>query len=434
MKNQLPAHALILLIVCLLFPHLALAEGPVTLDQLLSEADRNNPSLAAAQEQIAGAETKVAQVTSLADPVLSVALSNYPIDSLKSNQTPMTGNEIRLAQKFPFPGKLAAGGKAAAQRIRWYASAYQDARLQLRQKVKDAWFRLLFLRQAIGLAQSNLGIIDDFIQLTETRYQVGKGLQQNVLKANLQRSKQLDMLFALQQQEQATLGEINSLVGRGTATPIETRTELKPQGVPFELSQLQQQAVQKRPMFTAFAAMIEEAKAKREQARLGYKPDFTVWGSYRFRDDSLPDGGPDFLSAGVSFNLPVRRGRLDAAAAEADSALRLAYHKRDEFRNQVNLSIHRAYTRLRQANDLAELYRTGIIPQAEQTLQATLSAYQVDKVDFLDLLDAEMTLYRYQTDHLRALADQQRSLAELQAAAGLEVDSLPAMPVPSSEG
>ena len=178
--------------------------APVTLQQLLTDADSNNPALQSAREQIDVASSKVNQVSSLTDPVLSLALSNYPVDSFKTDVTPMTGNEIRLAQMFPFPGKLDAKGKIAEEKSRWFASAYQDARLQVRQQVEDAWYRLLFQRRAIELTQHNLKILDDFIKLTETRYEVGKGLQQNVLKAQLQRSKQLDLLLSLKQKEAAT--------------------------------------------------------------------------------------------------------------------------------------------------------------------------------------------------------------------------------------
>ena len=428
----------LLKIFCLLIFMFFVVTPPVSaetvqLQQLLEEADRNNPSLKAALEQIAVADSKIAQVTSLSDPVLSIALSNYPYDEFTTNVSPMTGNEFRLAQMFPFPGKLDAKGEVAAKKSRWFAAAYQDNRLQVRQQVKDAWYRLLFQRRAIELTNNNLQLIDDFIKLTEARYEVGKGLQQNVLKAHLQRSKQLDMLLSLQQNEAATLAELNSLAGHETDRPLEIIAELQAVEQTYQLAELQQQAEQERPMFAAFAALIEQYKGQRELADLDYYPDFTLWAGYRWRDDALNDGGTDFLSAGVSFNLPIRKERRGAAVAEADSSLRLAYQKRNDFRNKVNLAIHRSLTKLEQTGKLVELYQGGIIPQANQTFQATLSAYQVDKVDFLDLLDSVMSMYRYEIDYARALSDQQRSRAQLEAAAGLDADQLKNLPQ-SDEG
>lgn len=406
------------------------AAESLLLKDLLVEADRNNPELLATQAQVAVAESRIDQVSTLQDPVLSLSFSSYPIDELKSNVTPMTGNEVRLAQKFPFPGKLDTRGEIAAQRVRWFASAYQDSRLQIRQQIKDAWYRLQFQQQAIALTERNLAILNDFIRLTETRYEVGKGLQQNVLKAHLQYSKQLDKLLTLKQQSESTLAELNSLVGRETDRPVDVTALQEPPVKGFELLELQRQAEQKRPMYSAFDALINQYKEQRGLARLDSRPDITVWGGYRWRDNGLADGGTDFVSAGVSFNLPVYRSRIDAGIAEADSQLRVAYRKRDNFQRKVNLAIHQAVTSYNQAGELARLYREGILPQARQTFQASLSSYQVDKVDFLSLLDSLMNLYRNEIDYARTLSEQWRSQARIEAAAGLEIDELPQAPKP----
>ncbi|MDA3903354.1 MAG: TolC family protein [Desulfuromusa sp.] len=413
----------LLIALCLLFSPPAFAASPF-LQQLLDDADQKNPLLIVAQEQISVAESKIDQVTSLNDPVLSISFLNYPSDQIKSDITPMTGNEVRLSQLFPFPGKLDAKGKSAAHKSRWFDLVYQDTRLQVRQKVKDAWFRLLFLRQAIELTNRNLKLLEDFIKLTETRYQVGMGLQQNVLKAHLQRSKQLDKLISLQLQEDVTSAELNSLAGRLTSQPLDVDETLSEISFQYSLHDLQQQAEQSRPMFAAFDALTEQYRAEKELAKLNYRPDFTLWAGYRWRDDALNDGGTDFVSAGVSFNLPVRRARRSAAVAEADSSLRMVYQKRSDFLNIVSLEIHRSLANLEQASRQVELYKNGIIPQANQTFQATLSAYQVDKVDFLDLLDSLMTLYRYEIDSLQAISGQHRSLARVEAASGLNADQL----------
>lgn len=394
---------------------------PVELEQLISEAEAN-PKLLSVAEQIVVAETKVAQMTALPDPELSLAFSSYPLDSLRTDRSPMTGNEIRLAQKFPFPGKLKLKGEIAEKQKEWFAAAYEEERLNIRRQVKDAWYRLLFQRQAIELTNRNLKLLDDFIRLTETRYAVGQGLQQNVLHAHLRRSVQLDKLLVLTQQETTTLAELNTLADRPTESLLATSVQLEQSNEHFDFDSLKEQAEQNRPLFTAYDALLEQAIAQKRLAELEYRPDFTLWASYRFRDDSLADGGTDFISAGVSFNLPIRRERRAAAVAEAGSESVLVMRQRDNFKNQVGLEVYRAITSFNQASELADLYRSGIIPQADQTFQAALTAYQVNKAGFSEPLDALMTLYRYQIEHVRALSDQQRSLAALEAATAQRFD------------
>jgi outer membrane protein TolC len=393
---------------------------PALLEQLLAEADQKNPELLAARERAEMASYRIDQVNSLDDPMLGVGLVNLPIDDLSTASTPMTGATLTLTQKFPFPGKLAAKGEMAKQQTIWYRQAYEDARLKLRQQVKDAWYRLLYQRKAIELTNKNVALLDDFIRLTETRYQVGKGLQQHVLKAQVERSKLYDKLLNLQQKEESTLAELNNLVGRPTAQ------SLGEQSVPvlghdaYTLERLQQQAADRRPLFAAYRSLIDRFEEQRKLARLNYKPDFKVWAGYRWRDNDLPDGGTDFISAGVSLNLPFENPRRAAAVAEADSGLRMAHQRYQDFRSQVDLAIHRSLARMEEAMAQTELYQTGIIPQADQTFKATLAAYQVDKVDFLDLLDSLLTLYRYEIDYFRALTDHERGLSMLVFAAGLE--------------
>ena len=94
--------------VTLLFGMSSLS-GPVLasdlsdLDELVQEALINNPDLAAMNANWEQSNYKVPQVGSLNDPILSFAFSNYPSDDFSSDTTPMTGNEVKLAQMFPFP-------------------------------------------------------------------------------------------------------------------------------------------------------------------------------------------------------------------------------------------------------------------------------------------------------------------------------------------
>ncbi len=312
----------------------------------------------------------------------------------------------------------------AREKTRWYQKAFEDSRLRLRRQVKDAWYRLLYHRQAIELTKQNIALLDDFIRLTETRYKVGKGLQQNVLKAQLERSKLLDSLLTLEQQEETTLAELNRLVGRETFSPLAQQPIPELSRTEYTLTELQAQAQQKRPLYDAYRSLIAKFEAQSRLAAIDYKPDFNLWAGYRLRDDDLADGGSDFFSTGITINLPVRLSRRRAAVAEADSGERMAHKRYNDFRLQVDLSIHQALARMRESAKLTDLYKTGIIPQADQTFQSTLAAYQVNKIDFLDLLDSLLTLYRYEIDYYRALTDHERSLAQLIFAAGLEAEVL----------
>ena len=110
-------------------------EGPAgatrELDLIISQALEQNPDLRAAEARRRFFAGKIVQAASLEDPRLSLALANYPIDSYSWNQTPMTGQIVKLSQNLPFPGKLAAKANIAEQQANWYREAYREAKIQL---------------------------------------------------------------------------------------------------------------------------------------------------------------------------------------------------------------------------------------------------------------------------------------------------------------
>ncbi|MEJ2199799.1 MAG: TolC family protein, partial [Desulfuromonadaceae bacterium] len=273
---------------------------------------------------------------------------------------------------------------------------------------------------AIAVSNDNLAVLKRFIDLTKTRYEVGSGLQQDLLRAQLEQSKLLEELLRLRQQRVTILADINRLLARPAAAPLETVSELSLTPTPLlSVEQLLAAASERRPMYAAYQALLLHYESERKLAELDYYPDFNIWTSYRFRDDSLPDGGTDFMSAGVGINLPVWREKRAEKVAEADSGRRMAQRQFEDFRIQVDVAIQDALAQLQKNRDLTRLFAGGVIPQAQQSFNASLSAYQVGRVDFLTLLDSLMTLYRYQLDYQRALADYQGSLARLEAAVGI---------------
>jgi len=420
--------AFLLALMLLLPASPSLAEVTSSLPTLVDEALAKNPDLQAAEARWQMYERKIIPARTLDDPMLTLDFSNYPIDTFSADETPMTGNDLKLSQQFPFPGKLAAKGEMAEQEALWYRGSYEDGKLQLVKQVKEAYYRLFFLDRSIAITNQNLAILDDFISLTQTRYKVGKGLQANVLKAQVERSKLMDQLFTLKQRRTTALADLNRLLDRPTGTPVTTVEDMDMTPVKVTVAELQQESEQRRPLFAAYKALVERYQAQRHLGKLDYLPDFNVFASYRQRESVKGDpvDGTDFATLGVTINLPIWQKKRAEKVAEAESGIRMAMQRYDDFRTKVDFTIHDNFAQMEKNRDLVSLYSTGIIPQADQTYQASLTAYQVDKVDFLTLLDSLLTLYRYKIDYFRALSDYQQNLAALAAAAGVDPGVPPA--------
>ncbi len=395
------------------------------LDQLVLEALAKNPDLAAAKARWEQSSYKGSQVGSLKDPVLSFAFSSYPNDTLKSDATPMTGNEVKLAQAFPFPGKLDNRASAANEQARWFESVYLDNHYQIARKVKDTWYRLYFKERALAVTERNLLLVDDIIRLTEVRYETGDGLQQDVLKAQVQRSRIMEKLLSLQQQRTMVVSDLNSLLNRPVDADFDLPAELALVPVDVNIEEFQRAGKKNRPMSAAYRALNGRYRHQQELARLSDYPDVTLWTSWRFRDDNLADGGTDFVSAGVSFNLPVYRDKRRAEKAEANAGLRMAERQEESFHSGLSSSIQKAYARMQETRQQAELYKEGIIPQTSQSFQAAIGAYQVGKIAFISLLDALMTTYQAELEYYRVSSEYMRSLAQLEAESTLPLIGAP---------
>jgi outer membrane protein TolC len=118
-------------------------------------------------------------------------------------------------------------------------------------------------------------------------------------------------------------------------------------------------------------------------------------------------------------NLPIwRENKLEPRVMETlalrDQALDLYQAQRNEVDARLRQQVEMAEQNLRSAR----LYQTAILPQARLTVEASLSAYRVNRVDFLTLLDNQMTVFNYEIGLATAIAGYNKALAEIDLLAG----------------
>ena len=408
-------------------PHNAV--GAVTLDDLVSEALRQNPEIQAAEQRWHLYDQKIAPAASLDDPRLSVGLNNYPLDTLETGQTPMTGQVVRLTQNLPFPGKLAAREEVAAQQAAWYKETYGEAQLQLIRQVKEAWFGLYLQERTLERTDASLKLFDDLISLTVNRYETGKGVQQDVLKAQVERSILQERRLAIAQLRNSALASLNALRNQPAEIPVVIPADPPAPANEFSIETLLAAPEEKRPLARAYRSLLAQYEAQQELARLSYYPDFAVGAAYTFRQPNVADDGTDFGSIEVGVNLPLFNKKRRAAEGEAAAAKAMAQKQYEGFLLKTRYAIYDIYGQMEKNRQLISLYDQGILPQARQSMAAAVSAYQVGKISFLALLDTMLTLYKYEVEYFRTIADHGRSMARLEAEAGLTAGLLAALPV-----
>ncbi|MCG6900975.1 MAG: TolC family protein [Gammaproteobacteria bacterium] len=384
-----------------------------------------NPGLAEMQARAEAMSAIPPQAGALPDPMLTLGALNLPTDTFDLDQEPMTQLQIGIEQSLPFPGKLGLKERAAEIDADAAASNVDEARLLLIQQVRQTWWQIYSLDRALDIASRNQDLLRQFVQIAQTKYRVGEGLQQDVLLAQVELSKLIDSEIRLQGLRQQQVPRLNALLDRAANLPVQL-----PEQVDEELagllpeSQLFRRAETARPLLEQRRLEVEAARTRRDFAKRDIYPDFKLGAAYGFREGENTDGSPraDFASIRLGISLPLYSGRKqDKAVDQRTSELLQKQEALQDEWNKVQAEISSALADYQRASEQVQLFRTGIIPQARQSVASMLSGYQVSKVDFLNLLNAQITLYNLETQYWNALSEANQALARLDAAVGEEV-------------
>lgn len=389
---------------------------------LVEAALANNPEISASAFHQQMLEHRARQAGSLEDPMLMLKLQNGVIrDPLNFRRDGMTQKVAGISQQLPWYGKRDLRGKVARLDAEASHLMRQERILEIIRSVKETCYQLFLIDKSLEIITKNTRIMDDFIVLAETRYMAGQGAQQDIFKAQLEKSKLLDMRITLEQQRRSHEIRLNSLLYRPLDTPVGTIPE--PRMVPHALADavLMEQAEKKRPLLKSMQAQIGKSKAAQTLARREFYPDFNLSFEYMQRDPAMGSDGSDMYSLGLTFNLPLQRERRHAMLAEAASEQSMASAELNDARNSIRSAIADLLSQMERRRKLVELYKGGIIPQAEQALESAVIAYRVGKVDFPALLDSQSTLFNYEREFFDSLADYQMRLAQLEATVGGDV-------------
>jgi outer membrane protein TolC len=127
----------------------------------------------------------------------------------------------------------------------------------------------------------------------------------------------------------------------------------------------------------------------------------------------------DLFSVMLGVKIPLYAGRKQSRAISQQTAevAKNRYALIDE-KSAVRSAIATAITDYQKSREQNELFSTGIIPQAEQTVQSMLAAYQVSEVDFLNLVRSQMTLFNYELLYWKSFSEANQALSRLEAAVG----------------
>ncbi len=392
----------------------------VSLPDLITQAMEHNPEIKSMRRNFDRMRARIPQAKALPEPTLSYSyagnINPLPFFDLQK-EDPASARMLSFTQEVPFPGKLALKEKMASVEAdsEWWN--YQQIRLNVIAEMKDAYFEWWYVLKAIHIITKNKDLLEKFTQIAEARYAVGKGIQQDVLKAQVEISKLIDQLTVLEQRKLTVEARINSLLFRDPDSPLGKPQELTHSDFSWTMTQLKETALANFPTIQAQKRKVDRERFGIQLAQKEFYPDFSFGFTYFHRPQL-----PEMYGLTIGVKLPLYFWKKQRPALTEASASSAMEEKRlENLTTLLFFKLKERYLAVTTAERLIKLYGTTIIPQATLSLDSAIAGYEVGKVDFLTLLDNLVTLLNYQLSYYEQLSAEEKALAAMEPYLGVEL-------------
>ena len=385
------------------------------LSALLRDLPDRNPTLAAERFRTDALATRARQVSAWPDPSVGLIVQPFPIETARGAQRTVW----RVEQRLPTPGTRSLRAEVATHDTAIAAAETETLAQDLALQVRLAYADLYHAQAHIRVIDAFQQRLRDFEDVVTTRYEVGKGNQPSILKAQIERRRldlQRDDLRAAEATARTTLAD---LLDR---PPASLRgTAVLDSLAPLDTAGLVRRALQQRPELTAREEAQRRADRQIALAERAFWPDVSVSATYfdiANRDAPPTADGRDALGIGIGLSVPLSRDRLRAGVEEAEAQRNAADARLQAARSAIRTQVADLTERRARIQARLRLLNETLLPQAHTALDATRSAYSAGRSDFLDLLDAERTLFQLRRDRIALRTARHQTHARLLRAVG----------------
>ena len=398
----------------------------LVLDDVIREALEKNPEAQSALHTINALQRRVPQVKALPDPMVSVGWAGNlaPFSVMVGDNSSYRG--VTVSEQFPYPGKLKLRGEIASKEADAAQADYEAIRRRVTAEVRAAYFDYFYFDRAIQTTERNKELLEKLSKIAEARYRVGKAMQADVLRSQVEISLLIEKLTVLEQQRDTAQARLNVFMVRPPESPLPPAGQVERATFRYSLDELYALAAENDTAVLLNKTMVERGQLAVALAQREYRPDIGV--SYMYQQRSAL---PDMNGVTFTVNIPVfYKNKQRQGVAEASEDMLSAEKMRDNRLNEVKFELKQQYLGAKASERLLTLYSKGVVPQSSLALESSMASYQVGNVDFLSLLTNFTTLLDYETDYYRQLADYQTALARIEVLTGVDVTG-PSAPAPS---
>jgi outer membrane protein TolC len=390
----------------------------VPLRVLVEEATRNNPAIAASLHAWRASTSVPIQAAALPGTELMVQQfsvgSPRPFAGFGNSDFAYIG--VGVSQELPYPGKRGLRGAVARREADALHAQSDSVARQVVEALRLIYIQLAYLQQTLPVLERNDQLLTQLQQIAESRYRVGQGNQQDVLRAQLQHTRILQDIATHHQQQGMLQAQLKQLLNRVQDTPDVVAEPLTPSPLHESADELLRRVREGNPDVQARSEMVERQRVQVELAHKELKPDFTVQYMYQHTASQFRD----YYMGTFGVRLP-NRGRQRAALAEAGQQQERAAQELQGELQRVLAEVQQQYVAIQGSSERLTIYRDGLIPQAQATFRAGMAAYESNRQDFEPLLSSLLEVLDVDMGYWRELAEHESAVARLERLTGVMV-------------
>jgi len=409
----------IIIFICfnLFTPLWSQTEEPLTLDQCIALALKNNNLYKSQQHKYLASQARVRQAYAFPQPEISLDYDLQP----KLFKFKQPGESyIGINQSIEFPGRRYLRGKIAGKESDMTACELDLVRKEIIYNVKRSFYELLFKLEIQKYTEANLEMARNFFAKTQEKYDSGDTAKFEMLQAKVETARAGNQLEVSINQVKLATAQLNFFLAREKFQPLQVQGKLKAPLIEIDLQTALTLALASHPDIKKEQLAVKKETLIQKQAALSFLPDVSL-GLSRHRIQ----GEPSTWDTTISFQVPLFFWqKINGEIAESNANRRAAQERLKYLELSISLDIENAYYNVISLKNQVELFEKEVLEEAEQVYQMSITSYQEGKTGSIQSIEARRSLASIKQDYAETLFNYQVALAELEKTVGTSMTGL----------
>lgn len=384
--------------------------GTYSLDDIVALAVEHSPAMAGAEGFVKQSHGQQIAAGAYPNPSVSGTTGRGSIRDPSTN-TRITERTVTIEQPLEWTGKRQARQDAANAGAAGASAALVEARLGLIADVRVAFYQLLFAQRDAEMTAQNVAMVEEVLRTVKARVAAGEATSFDTMKANVEMQKAQKDVARAQNTLVVARMRLNTLTAGSLGKQFAIQGGFQPARQGLDPDRLAVKALEQHPTLQRLGKLAEQAGHTVQYERASRIPNINVQGSYH------REAGDESMTAGLSVPLPLwyrRQGEIETALG--------TQYRADADRRRAQQELEQAITQhaqeVRTAQDQLQVFETGLLKQAEQTLTIARTSFRQGAASLLDVLDAQRVYRQTLLEYAQVRADLSIALVRLERAVG----------------